>query len=93
GSAASADVTANWSTHCASCHGKDGKAQTKAGRMAGALDLTDAGNQAKFTDEKAFLSIKDGQKDGTKEKMKPFKDKLTDDEIKALIAFVRTLKK
>jgi cytochrome c553 len=32
-------------------------------------------------------------KEGTKEKMKPFKDKLSDDEIKALVAHVRTLKK
>lgn len=87
-----ADTQTNWNQHCAACHGKDGKAQTKAGRMAGALDLTDAKNQAKFTDEKAFKSIKDGQKEGDKEKMKSFKDKLSDDEIKELVTFVRKFK-
>ena len=49
--------------------------------------------QAGLKDDKMFASIKEGLKDGAKEKMKPFKDKLTEDEIKALIAHVRTLKK
>jgi cytochrome c553 len=87
------DVQANWNKHCASCHGKDGKGQTKAGRMAGAKDQTDAQYQAGLKEDKMFAAIKDGLKEGTKEKMKPFKDKLSDDEIKALVAHVRTLKK
>lgn len=88
-----ADVQANWTKHCASCHGKDGKGQTKAGKMAGVKDQTDAQYQATLKDDKIFASIKEGLKEGGKEKMKPFKDKLSDDEIKALIAHVRTLKK
>ena len=88
-----ADVTENWTKHCVSCHGKDGKGQTKAGRMAGVKDQTDAQYQAGLKDDKIFTSIKEGLKDGAKEKMKPFKEKLTDDEIKALIAQVRSLKK
>jgi cytochrome c553 len=88
-----AEVAENWAKHCASCHGKDGKGQTKAGRMAGVKDQTDAQYQATLKDEKIFVSIKEGLKDGGKEKMKPFKDKLSDDEIKALIAHVRTFKK
>jgi mono/diheme cytochrome c family protein len=31
--------------------------------------------------------------EGGKDKMKPFKDKLSDEEIKALVAYVRSLKK
>ena len=89
-----ADVAANWTTHCASCHGKDGKGQTKAGRMANVKDMTEAGYQSSFDDARAYTQIKDGMKDEKgKERMKPFKDKLTDDEIKALIAQVRSLKK
>ena len=93
GPSQAADVQANWTKHCASCHGKDGKGETKAGRMAGVKDQTDAQYQAGLKDDKMFTSIKEGLKDGAKEKMKPFKDKLSDDEIKALIAQVRSFKK
>ena len=54
-----ADVQANWAKHCASCHGKDGKGQTKAGKMAGVKDQTDPKYQATLTDEKMFKSIKE----------------------------------
>ena len=41
-----------------------------------------------------FKQIKEGLKDKNgKEKMKAFADKLSDEEIKALVAFVRGLKK
>lgn len=88
-----ADVQANWTKHCAACHGKDGKGQTKAGKLAGVKDQTDPAYQATLKDDKMFQSIKGGLKEGDKEKMKPFAEKLTDEEIKALIAHVRTLKK
>jgi mono/diheme cytochrome c family protein len=89
-----ADVTENWTKHCASCHGKDGKGQTKAGKMADTKDLTDAKYQAGFTDADAAKQIKEGLKDKNgKDRMKPFSEKLNDQEIKALVAHVRTLKK
>ena len=87
-----ADVQANWTKHCVACHGKDGKGQTKAGKMAGVKDQTDAKYQASLTDDKMFKSIKEGLKDGDKIKMKPAEG-LSDDEIKALVAHVRTFKK
>lgn len=89
-----ADVTENWTKHCASCHGKDGKGQTKAGKMAETKDLTDATYQGSFTDEQAQKQIKEGLKDKTgKERMKPFAGKLTDAEIQALVTHVRSYKK
>jgi mono/diheme cytochrome c family protein len=89
-----ASAPENYETHCASCHGKDGKGETKAGRKAQVKDLTDKAYQAKFDDAAAFKAIKDGMKDDKgKEKMKPYGDKLTDEEIKALIAYVRGLAK
>ena len=88
-----ADVTANWKKHCASCHGKDGRGRTKAGRKAKAKDLTDAKYQGKFTDEKMHQQIKEGMIVDGKEKMKAYGDKLNEDEIKALVAFVRKFKK
>lgn len=94
GVASAADVAENWTKHCASCHGKDGKGETKAGKKAEVKDLTDARYQASLTDEAMFKQIKEGMKDKNgKEKMKPFGDKLGDDEIKALAAHVRSLKK
>jgi cytochrome c553 len=89
-----ADLAENWTKNCASCHGKDGKGQTKAGKMADVKDMTDAQWQASFKDEDAFKQIKEGLKDKNgKDRMKPFADKLKDDEIKELVAHVRAFKK
>ncbi len=94
GSACAADLQENWTKNCAACHGKDGKGETKAGKKAEAKDLTDAKYQASFTDEQMTSQIKEGMKDKNgKEKMKPFGGALSDDEIKALVAHVRSLKK
>ena len=88
-----ADAKANWDANCAQCHGKDGKADTKMGKTLNAKDLTDAKVQSEFTDAKATESIKNGVKTNGKTTMKAFGDKLSADEIKALVAYVRTLKK
>jgi len=77
---------------CASCHGKDGKGDTKMGKKAGARDYTDAAVQASFTDEEGVKAILEGvDKDG--KKMKGMKGKVTEDEAKAILAYMRTLKK
>jgi mono/diheme cytochrome c family protein len=88
-----ADPKTNWANNCAQCHGADGSANTKMGKMLNAKDLTDPKVQAEFTDAKATQSIKDGVKQGGKTTMKAFAGKLSDDEIKALVAYVRKLKK
>jgi cytochrome c6 len=88
-----ADAKANWDANCAQCHGKSGNADTKMGKQLNAKDLTDAKVQAAFTDAKATQSIKEGVKENGKTTMKAFGGKLTDDEVKALVAYVRTLKK
>jgi len=89
-----ADTGDNYAKYCASCHGSDGAGHTKAGRLLKVKDLTDAQYQKTFTDETAFKDLKEGSqdKDG-KVQMKPMKDKLSDDEIKALVAYVRTMAK
>jgi len=88
-----ADAKANYDKHCAKCHGPDGKGQTRMGKQAGAKDYTDPKVQAEMTDEKAFTSIKEGQKVNGKEAMKPFGGTLSDDEIKELVAHIRKFKK
>ena len=88
-----ADAKTNWDANCVQCHGKTGNADTKMGKTLNAKDLTDPKVQAAFTDAKATQSIKEGVKENGKTTMKAFGGKLTDDEIKALVAYVRTLKK
>ena len=92
-SARAADANQNWDNHCAQCHGKDGRGDTKMGQKLQAMDLTDAKKQAAFSDAQATKAIKEGIKEGGKTKMKALGGKLSDDEIKALVAYVRTLKK
>lgn len=88
-----ADASANWNNNCVQCHGKSGNADTKMGMKLGAKDLTDPKVQASFTDEQAAKAIKEGMKENGKTLMKAFGDKLSDDDIKALVAYVRSLKK
>jgi len=80
-----ADAAADWGKHCASCHGKDGSGATTMGKKLGVKDYT---KEQSFSDAEAATVIKDG-----KAKMKGFKDKLSDADIKALVAYVRGLKK
>lgn len=88
-----ADATANWDNHCSSCHGADGKGQTKMGKKLKIKDLTDAAYQASFTDGEAFKAVKEGVKDENgKTIMKAIAD-IPDDEINAVIVHVRSLKK
>jgi cytochrome c553 len=91
--ASAAEVAANWENHCLSCHGADGRGDTKMGKKLKIKDLTDAAFQASFTDEDAIKAIKEGIKsENGKTVMKPIEG-LTDDEINALVAYVRSLKK
>jgi len=88
------DTNAVYEKNCASCHGKDGKGQTKAGRKAGVKDLTDQTYQGSFTDEAAFKAIKEGLMDASgKEHMKPYGDKITDAEIHELVTYIRAMAK
>jgi cytochrome c553 len=92
-SAKAADVKENYKSQCAKCHGDDGKGQTKMGQKSGCKDYTTEKAQAEMKDDKALEALKKGMKEGDKELMKPFGDKLSDDEIKALIAHMRAFKK
>lgn len=90
--ASAADTKETWEKTCAKCHGADGKGQTKIGQKLGIKDFTDAKYQSSFTDEQAFKALKDGLKDADgKTLMKPVEG-LSDDEINALVKYVRGLK-
>jgi cbb3-type cytochrome c oxidase subunit III len=71
---------------CAMCHGADGKGFPALKTP----DFTDPKVQASLTDEEITKIIKNG-KPGTA--MPPFKDSLSDDQIKSLVGYIRSLKK
>ena len=88
-----APVAENWENHCVKCHGADGKGQTKAGRKLNVKDYTDAKVQAEMKDEEMIKATTDGVLDKAgKEKMKAYKDELSADEIKELVAYIRKFK-
>ena len=86
--AAFGDGAEVYTKNCASCHGKDGKGETTMGKKAKVKDYTDAKVQASFTDAEALKVILEG-----KEKMKAYKDKVTEAEAKEVVAYIRTFKK
>jgi mono/diheme cytochrome c family protein len=92
-SASAADAKANYESNCAKCHGADGKGQTKMGQKLGVKDYTDAKVQADLKDDAAIKAIKEGLKDADgKTLMKPAEG-MSDDDVKALVAYMRTFKK
>ena len=93
-----AEAKENYDTLCAKCHGAEGKADTKMGQKLGAKDFTDAKVQADLKDDAAVKAITEGIKDADgKTKMKAFvtgaETPLSSDEVKALVTYVRSLKK
>lgn len=87
------DAKATYESDCAKCHGADGKGDTKMGQKLGVKDYTDPKVQEAMKDDAAFKAIKEGLKneDG-KTLMKPAEG-LSDDDIKGLVAYMRTFKK
>ena len=87
------DAKENWEKSCTKCHGANGKGQTKMGQKMGIKDYTDAKVQADMKDDAACKAIKEGLKDKEgKTLMKPAEE-LSDDDIKALVKYMRSFKK
>ena len=75
---------------CASCHGKDGKAQTPAAKKLGVKDLS----LSKLTDAQIVQQIMEGkQASGNSAKMPAFKEKITPEEIQSLVPVVKEFRK
>lgn len=81
-----------WADQCASCHGEDGKAQTKQGKKLKIRDYSSAAVQAELKDDEMLKAILEGVTENGKERMKGYKDEISEDEAKSLVAFVRSLK-
>jgi cytochrome c6 len=91
-SVSAADAKENWAKHCAKCHGADGKGQTPMGKKLKVKDYTDAKFQAELQDEPSIKLIKEGKKEGTRTLMNAFNETLSEQEIKDLVAYIRTFK-
>ena len=81
-------AAAIWSKECATCHGKDGRAQTFKAKFNGAKDLTKPSWQESASDSHIFNVISNGH-----EKMPAFGKKLSQAEIESMVAYVRRLKR
>ena len=88
-----ADAKDNWTQNCSRCHGLDGTGQTKIGKKLGLLDYSSADVQAKITDDDMLKTILQGFTADGKQQMPAYKDKLSADDAKALVAYVRSFKK
>ena len=78
------DAAAMFKQKCSMCHGADGKGYAAIKTP----DFTDPKWQESITDEKIVETIKSGRK-GTP--MPPFADKLKEEEIQALVKYIRAL--
>ena len=93
GVALAAPAAENWENLCASCHGADGKAQTKTGKKLKLKDYTDAKVQAEMKDDDMIKATVDGVFDKAgKERMKAYKGELSPTEIKELVGYIRKFK-
>jgi mono/diheme cytochrome c family protein len=82
------DAAAVYKAKCETCHAKDGSGKTDMGKMTKAKDLRSPEVQ-KMTDDQLNDAITKGMGDT----MPAYKGKLTDAQIKALVAYTRGLAK
>ena len=85
-----------WKSKCGSCHGVDGKGDTKQGKKMGISDITTAAWQTEFTDVKIREAIEKGisrEKNGKQQDMDPLGKELEPAQIDALVKHARSLKK
>jgi mono/diheme cytochrome c family protein len=80
-------ATALFAKHCASCHGKDGRAKTFKAKFNKARNLTEPGWQEAVSDERIYNSIANGRG-----KMPGFAKKMSEAEVDALVLLVRSLR-
>ncbi|MFL5353843.1 c-type cytochrome [Archangium sp.] len=80
-----------WTAKCKSCHGPDGRAQTQMGKKEAIVDMSQAAWQKAQTDEDIREVISEGS--SRNRKMKPYKEKLTPEQINSLVGYIRTFKK
>ncbi|MHB8800771.1 MAG: c-type cytochrome [Thermoanaerobaculia bacterium] len=78
--------SSTWEAYCTVCHGSDGKSNTEEGKKRNARDLTEPRWLASVADSRLEGSIRRGR-----DKMPAFGRKLSNEQIKALVAEIRSL--
>jgi mono/diheme cytochrome c family protein len=97
GATANGDPKAGAEVHkenCAKCHGPGGKGDGPAGKLLKTkpADWTDRSKMSKISDDELFNVIQKGGGAVGKSKLMPaFAEKLSDDQIRNVIAFIRSL--
>ena len=87
GGAASSAGADTFAAKCASCHGKDGSGNTPVGKKMAVRDLRSADVQ-KQTDQQLLEVTAKGRK-----KMPAYEKKLSAEQIKDVVVYLRSLKK
>lgn len=81
------DVAALWKAKCSSCHAADGSGATPAGKKLAVHDMRSPAVQQMKDAELVEITAKG------KNKMPAYEKKLTEQQIKDLVAYIRTLGK
>jgi cbb3-type cytochrome c oxidase subunit III len=84
GGDAKADAATIFNSKCAFCHNKDGRGKPNW-RAKGMPDFTDPNWQKSRTDQQIIETIRNGKG----KFMPPWKEKLSEEQIKALVGYVR----
>jgi cytochrome c6 len=87
GTSVRADGAGDFKAKCAACHGADGTGSTATGKALKVRDLASPDVQSQ-SDAQLTEIVTNG-----KNKMPAYKGKLTDDQIKGLVAYIRELAK
>jgi cytochrome c6 len=82
------DGAAVYKSKCAVCHDADGSGSGAMGKQLGAPDL-----RSDVVQKKNDAQLTDEISSGVGQKMPSYKGKLTDDQIKGLVGYIRTLAK
>jgi cytochrome c6 len=82
------DAAVLYKAKCSACHSDDGSGSSATGKQLGAKDLRSDDVQ-KQTD----AQLNDSITNGMGKKMPAYKGKLTDDQIKGLVGYIRDLAK
>ncbi|RKH59453.1 c-type cytochrome [Corallococcus aberystwythensis] len=84
------DTPALWEKSCKNCHGPDGRAQTRMGQKESIPDMSRATWQKAESDADIRAVIANGSSHNPK--MKAYKDRLTPEQMDALVRYIRTFK-
>ena len=82
------DAATLFKAKCAACHSADGSGSGSMGKQLGVTDL-----RADAVQKQTDAQLNDSITNGKGKKMPAYKGKLTDDQIKGLVGYIRELAK